>query len=84
MILYVFAVRDSAVEAFLPPFFARTKGEAIRSFSDIINDKNHAFSSHPDDMVLYALGTFDDLSGVLNGPDTPERILSGTEAVLAK
>lgn len=58
--LHIFTVWDSKVEAFMTPFFMRSKGEAIRAFSATVNDSNHAFSKHPADYALFYLGTFSD------------------------
>ena len=60
MKLKIFSVFDSKAEAFLPPFFAGTKGQAIRSFSDAVQDSGHAFSKHCSDYTLFELGLFDD------------------------
>jgi len=61
--LGVFTIRDSAAEAFLRPFFAQSKGAAIRSFSDEVNGGDTPIAAHPDDYTLFELGTFDELKG---------------------
>lgn len=78
MRLYAFSVRDEAVEGFLPPFFARSKGEAIRSFSDAVMQPDHQFARHKDHYILYTLGYFDDVAGVF-APTEPIRVLSALE-----
>lgn len=60
-----YSVYDRAVKAFMPVFFARTDGEAIRSFGDLFSDPKHSFSQHPEDYVLYRVGAFDDSTGTL-------------------
>lgn len=60
MILKIFAVRDMKAEAFLQPFFSPSVGSALRAFSDAVNDKNCPFNKHPDDYVLYEIGTYND------------------------
>ena len=57
--LKVFTVYDNKAEAYLQPFFMRTKGEAIRAFADSVNDPNHMFNRHPEDFTLFELGEFD-------------------------
>lgn len=79
MKLLAFSVRDGAVQAFLPPFFVRHVGEAMRSFADAVTDPNHQFAKHVSDFVLYRIGEFDDLSGLFE-PLEPARIISGLEA----
>lgn len=60
MLSKVFTVYDSAVEAYLSPFFLPAKGAAIRAFTELVNDPNHQFGKHPADYVLFELGTYDD------------------------
>ncbi len=64
--LSAFTVRDSAAEAFMRPFFAQSKGAAIRSFADQVNDTDgNPIWQHPEDYTLFELGTFDELTGFL-------------------
>lgn len=69
MILSIFSVRDSAVEAFMQPFFSPTRGAAIRSLTEVINDPKHEFHKNAKDYALYYLGTFDDANGVITPPE---------------
>lgn len=78
MIMFAYSVKDNAVGAFLPIFFARSKGEAIRSFVSACSDDKHQFALHPHDYVLFGVGEFDDLSGLLK-PYEPERIIGAHE-----
>lgn len=80
MILKIYAVRDNQVEAFLQPFFSPTMGSAIRSLTEVVNDTQHTFSKHATDYSLYALGDFDDTSGIIT-PFDPHRIVSLIELV---
>lgn len=80
MIMFGFSVHDKAVGAFLPLFFARSKGEAIRSFSSALKDEKHQFRSSPGDYCLYKICEFDDNSGIVTS-DTPERVLTALEAL---
>jgi len=80
MKLWVFSALDKAVGAFLPPFYARSKAEAIRSFSDAVSNPESNFSKHLDDFVLYELGEFDDNSGIFSGSE-PNRVLSARECI---
>lgn len=80
MILYLFSVHDAATGAYLPPIFMRSKGEAIRSFTESLENEQHQFHKHYMDYTLFALGTFDDNSGIVT-PAEPVRVISGVEAV---
>lgn len=65
MILQVYSVKDLAVDAFMPPFYERSDGAALRAFSAAIGDPKHLFARNPGDYVLYHVGMFDDSSGLL-------------------
>lgn len=58
----VYTVYDSKTEAYLKPFFMRTKGEAIRAFQDTVNDESSQFWKHPEDYTLFEIGEYDELS----------------------
>lgn len=81
MKVLVMAVRDKRTEFFLTPtMFCRAKGEGVRWFMDVLNDKNSQFSKHPADFELFVLGEFDDNSGQFTqDASVPMRILSGLE-----
>ena len=60
MLHKIFSVFDSKAELYLTPFFMKTKGEAVRGFEDVANDKNSAIGRHPEDYTLFELGEYDD------------------------
>jgi len=72
MMLFIFAIRDSAVEAYNPPFFARARGEAERMFDDHVNDRRSPLSKHPEFYSLHYLGQYDDKTGKMILLDHPE------------
>ena len=63
MILQMWAVFDHKVEAFMQPQFFRSKGEALRSFSDAVQQDGTVFTKHPEDYSFWFRGTFDDSNG---------------------
>lgn len=65
--LMMYSVFDSKAEAFLRPFAAETRGLAIRSFSDAVNDAQHEFFKHGEDYTLFEVGVFDVGTGLLEG-----------------
>ena len=81
MLLKIFTVYDSKVGAYLQPFFMRSKGEAIRGFSEIVNDGKSAFSNHPADYTLFELGDFFDDTGVIVPHKSPISLGVGIEFV---
>lgn len=68
----VCSVYDGAVKAFMQPFFTRTRGEAVRSFTDAVNDAKHQFNLHASDYTLYSMAEFDDSNGQFIMATTPE------------
>lgn len=71
MIMYFFTVYDKKVGAFMPPFQMRSRGEAIRSFMDAVNDEAHQFHKHAGDYELFQCGAFDDVEGVMSAKLEP-------------
>lgn len=67
----VFSVYDSKVEAYSPPLCAKAKGEALRQFSDLVNDGVSPISKHPADYTLFEIASFDELTGVITPHPTP-------------
>ncbi|WP_445779309.1 phage ORF5 protein [Shewanella sp.] len=74
MIMKVFAIFDSAVGAYLPPFNMKEIGEVERALKGHCNDPLHNFYKHGSDFTLFQLGTFDDTSAVYDLLITPHRI----------
>lgn len=63
----IFSIRDSAVGAYLRPFYVPSKGAAIRGFTDEVNRKDSEMGAHPSDYELYEIGEFDEVGGALLG-----------------
>lgn len=61
----IFTVYDSKSEAYLQPFFMQSKGAAVRAFSDLANDKAHTFGKHPEDYVLFEIGSYDEFTAAI-------------------
>lgn len=63
MKLQIVAIRDSKADAFGQPNFVVSIGSAVRSFTDETNRQgaDNMLYRHPDDFVLYHLGTYDDM-----------------------
>lgn len=56
MYLRCFCIYDSKAEAYLPPFFMKSKGEAIRAVISTVNDPQSNFHKYAEDFVLFELG----------------------------
>lgn len=78
----VFALHDSAANAFAMPLFYASEGLAVRALSDAVNGGNKEISAHPQDYKLYCIGNYDPVTGVLTGKG-PEMVV-GAAALVAK
>jgi len=85
MLLRVCAIFDSATLAYGRPIFVTADGQAIRSFMDEVNraDGDSDLRKHPDDFVLFSLGTFDDSSGIFSRTE-PSVLMRGKDALNPK
>lgn len=66
MKLEIFAVKDRALDAFMRPWFAQSTGQAMRMFTDEINNPQGEMNKHPDDYDLWHIGYFLDNTGGLH------------------
>lgn len=67
----IFSIFDNAAEAYLPPFFAVSRGFAIRIFENCIADVNHQFNKHAEDFTIFELGEWDDTNTQFTLAKTP-------------
>ncbi len=63
MISKICTIFDGKAEAYTQPMFFQSTGQAVRSFSDAVNDGESNFSRHPEDYTLFCLGEWDERSG---------------------
>jgi len=71
MEMKIFGIYDSKAEAYLAPFFMKSKGEAIRALTSHVNDSKHNFSIYSEDFTLFELGSWDDSNAVFTLHNTP-------------
>lgn len=74
MKLSVFSIYDVKAKIYSRPFTMVHNGEALRAFSDTVNDpKSGLLHKYPEDYRLFKLAEFDDTIGVytpmVNGPE---------------
>lgn len=60
MLWNVFGAFDLKARIYLTPAYDRSKGQALRSFSDACGNRDHVFAKHPEDFELHHIGVFDD------------------------
>lgn len=79
MITELYTVYDAAVKAFLPPFHVRSRGEALRSFTEAVNSADHQFHKWAADYTLFFIGTFDDATAEYKQPSTGQKVITAIE-----
>ncbi len=67
----IYSVFDSKAEAFMTPFFAPTRGVALRSFQEAASTAGHEFHKHASDYQLFELGAFEDQGAVIEAHASP-------------
>lgn len=84
MINEIYAVYDRGTEAYRQPFFALKLGQAMRIFSNAVNDAGTELHANPEDFVLYKVGEFDSESGLLHGQQEPVRIVTASDVLIGQ
>lgn len=69
----IYSVHDSKAEAYLTPLFAPTDGVALRMFVQAAQEEGHQFNKHAADFTLFKIGSFDQITGMIDG-QVPETI----------
>lgn len=59
----IFAIYDNKAQAFMQPFYATNVGLALRIFADNVANPESIMHKHPNDFVIYQVGSFDDQTG---------------------
>nr|QJB18754.1 MAG: nonstructural protein [Microvirus sp.] len=75
----VFFCFDSKASAYMPPFFMASKGEAIRAFTDLVNDGQSTVSRYPEDFTLFHAGSWSDSTGAFELLQTPDSVIRAIE-----
>lgn len=70
MRINAYSLYDRKTLVYHNPFFALTDSAASRIVADIVGDPNTSVGRHPNDYVLYRIGTYDDGLGLML-PETP-------------
>lgn len=81
MILIVCAVRDSAINAFMRPFYVPAVGAAVRSFNDEVNRKDSELGAHASDYELFELGEFFEETGTFSMLSEPRSLARAKDFV---
>lgn len=78
----LYSIYDLKTLAYSPPFMAHANGDAIRSFQELINDKQSMPSKYPADFYLVKLGEFDERTGVLLPESHLEPLVLGVDVAV--
>lgn len=83
MIRLICSVRDSAAELYGQPIYVPSRGVALRSFADEVNRAamDNPLHQHPDDFILYELGSFDESTGLFVCHE-PQQLARGKDVLL--
>lgn len=81
MIRKMFCIYDSKAELYIAPFCMKARGEAIRAFTDSVNDPGNMIGAHPADFHLFEVGEFDDEAGMVSNYEPKVNIGNGLEFV---
>lgn len=75
----IVAIRDIQADTFGRPIAVRTEGEAIRIFSDEVNNAqpNNVMYNHPEDFELHFLAYYSEDTGKFEGEQGPRQIITG-------
>lgn len=63
--MLVYSVYDMVAKFYSPPFFVRTEAQALRAIQTVLRDKEHPFTTSPNDYGLYCIGEWDEQEGLL-------------------
>lgn len=66
----IFTIYDSKAEAYLPPFFMKSKGEALRALTSQVNDENSNFHKYAEDFTIFEVGEWNEENCKFNLLDT--------------
>lgn len=72
----IVVIKDTAVNAFMKPFFVPAVPAAVRALRDEVNSSQSQSDMfrHPEDFILFELGLFDDENSRFELLDDPRQI----------
>ncbi len=79
MDLKIFSIYDEKGKIYMAPYFLSHTGQGIRTFSDIVQDKQTSINKHPEDYSLYHIGEFCNVSGKVQSTSEPQFIVKATD-----
>lgn len=61
--MQLYTMHDKAMDTYGPPMAFATDAVAVRALQDEMQNPESMFRKHPDDFVIYRIGTWDDANG---------------------
>lgn len=75
----IYTVHDAKAAFYGQPFYARTNAEAIRSFTQLVNDPQHQIGAHHADFTLFELGEYNEQTGEITVLKAPAPLGNGVD-----
>jgi len=82
MLKLVFTIYDVKAHTYRNPMIADTRGDFMRSLTDVVNEPDTLFYKHPTDFSLFELGQYDTETGTFVLSKAPEYICQLQELLL--
>lgn len=80
MKMKIYVVYDSKSESYGNPMILRTRGEAVRMFTEECNRPDSMVCKYPEDFVLFEIGTYNEKNdGLLQAYMSKKSIGSGVD-----
>lgn len=81
MVKNIYVIYDSKAGLYNTPFFMLNDAVALRSFTDLAQDKSTDVGRHPEDFTLYKIGLYDDVSADIKLSKPAETMCRAIEVV---
>lgn len=84
MKINVYSVFDVKAAVYANPFYMPNDAVAVRGFVGAVNSPESMLYKHPEDYMLYRLGTFDDSIGLMTAENPPVCICTAASVKVNK
>lgn len=81
MRMYIVTIYDKRAQTYGGPMVFPTLGVAERAFADNVNDPQSMINKHPEDYMMYLIGTFDTEKAIIIQADA-HQLLSEAHQLL--
>lgn len=67
----MFSIKDTKADVYNKPFYLINEKLVERVAADLLRDKSSEISRHPDDFIMFDLGSYDDNTGTFTLNELP-------------